>query len=221
MGIYVFNRDLLREVLTHSDEADFGRGIFPQTIQTHRVQMHLFDGYWEDIGTIRSFYESNLSLAAEQPEFELTKPDSPIYTRARFLPPTRMSGANVQHSLIANGCRIAENATIENSIVGLRTIIGPGVKIKDSIIMGNDFYESDEGDYPRRDVPMEIGAGSIVHGAIIDKNVSMGPDTRIINASNRLETNLNHPVCVIRDGIPIVVKNSILPAGWDLEKEVQ
>ena len=99
MGIYVFNRELLRDVLTKTEHADFGSEVFPATINSHQVQMHLFDGYWEDIGTIRSFYHANLNMAAEQPEFELVDPDFPIYTRSRFLPPTRISQANITRSL--------------------------------------------------------------------------------------------------------------------------
>ncbi|MCL4137111.1 UNVERIFIED_CONTAM: hypothetical protein GTU68_010075, partial [Idotea baltica] len=138
MGIYVFNRDLLFEMLESSDYTDFGKEVFPATIASQHVQMHLFDGYWEDIGTIRSFYESNLALAKADSEFDLMTADAPIYTRARFLPPTQMSGAHVKDSLIANGCVIGEGAVIENSVIGLRTIIGPNVTIKDSIVMGCD-----------------------------------------------------------------------------------
>lgn len=220
MGIYVFNRSLLRQVLENNNHADFGKEIFPDTIKTHRVQMHLFDGYWEDIGTIRSFYNSNLAMASDEPEFELAKADSPIYSRARFLAPTRISGANVTRSLISHGCRIGKNATIENSVIGLRTIIAPNATVRDSIIMGNDYYEADVPGRETRLVPMEIGEGSVIQGAIIDKNVSVGRNVQIINHSNRQDTSLNHPVCVIRDGIPIVVKNSVLPEGWNLETEV-
>ncbi len=220
MGIYVFNRNLLKEVLVETEHADFGREVFPETIRTHKVQMHLFDGYWEDIGTIRSFYHANLNMASEEPEFDLVQADSPIYTRARFLPPTRMSGANVRRSLISNGCRIHENATIENSVIGLRTIIGPNVTIRDSIIMGCDYYETSDLNPEDRTVPMEIGEGSIIQGAIIDKNVSMGRNVTIINETGRQESSTEHPVCVIRDGIPIVMKNSSLEDGWCLENRV-
>lgn len=220
MGIYVFNRDLLRDVLTNTEHADFGKEVFPATIKNYRVQMHLFDGYWEDIGTIRSFYQANLNMAAENPEFELVEPDSPIYTRARFLPPTRISSASIKGSLISHGCRIHKDASIENSVIGLRTIIGPNVTIRDSIVMGCDFYESDGGSHDRRDVPIGIGEGSIIQGAIIDKDVSIGKNVTIINETSRQETSLDHASCVIRDGIPIVIKNSILPDGWNLENEV-
>ena len=217
MGIYVFRRELLADLLKDSDYTDFGKEVFPATINTQRVQMHLFDGYWEDIGTIRSFFDANLNLASPDAEFQLVDEHAPIYTRARFLPPTRMAGATVKDSLIANGCVIGEGSVIENSVIGLRTMIAPNVTIKNSIIMGCDFYDARQ---EVRDVGLEIGAGSVIENAIIDKNVSMGEKVRIVNSSNRDTTDLEHPVCVIRDGIPIVIKNSTLPAGWDLEQDL-
>ncbi|MCE2793251.1 MAG: NTP transferase domain-containing protein, partial [Blastopirellula sp.] len=134
MGIYVFNRDVLHRLLTKTEYHDFGKEIFPAAIRSHKVQTFLFDGYWEDIGTIRSFYEANLSLASAHPPFEIDQAIAPVYTRARFLPPTRCGSASVKHSLIAGGCQIGEGATIENSVIGLRTIIGPGAVIRNSII---------------------------------------------------------------------------------------
>ena len=217
MGIYVFNRDLLHEMLSGSTYTDFGKEVFPATIKSHHVNMHLFDGYWEDIGTIRSFYNANLDLASPDSEFDLMNSAAPIYTRARFLPPTRMAEASVNDSLISNGCVIGKGAVIENSVIGLRTIIQPNVVIKNSIIMGCDFYDARKAP---RDVAMEIGEGSVIENAIIDKNVSIGKNVRIVNSSGREQTDLMHPVCVIRDGIPIVVKKALLKDGWDLEKDI-
>ena len=217
MGIYVFNRDLLFEMLSGSTYTDFGKEVFPATINSHHVNMHLFDGYWEDIGTIRSFYNANLDLASPDAEFDLMNSEAPIYTRARFLPPTRMANAKVNDSLISNGCVIGKGAVIENSVIGLRTIIQPNVVIKNSIIMGCDFYDARK---TPRDVAMEIGEGSVIENAIIDKNVSIGKNVRIVNSSNREQTDLTHPVCAIRDGIPIVVKKAVLKDNWDLEKNI-
>ena len=143
--------------------------------------------------------------------------EAPIYTRARFLPPTRMANAKVNDSLISNGCVIGKGAVIENSVIGLRTIIQPNVVIKNSIIMGCDFYDARK---TPRDVAMEIGEGSVIENAIIDKNVSIGKNVRIVNSSNREQTDLTHPVCAIRDGIPIVVKKAVLKDNWDLEKNI-
>ncbi len=221
MGIYVFNRDVLTRVLD-SEHADFGREVFPETIRTHQVQMHLFDGYWEDIGTIRSFYDANLSLAQDNPEFSLTSGEFPIYTRPRFLPPSRISGATVKNSFIANGCNIGSGTVIENSVIGLRTIIGDNVTIKNSIVMGCDYYNEELSalESEQKSVPMGIGDKSYIDGAIIDKDCRIGCGVRIVNEQNRDETELGHPVCTIRDSIPIIIKNSVLPDGWDLEKEI-
>ncbi len=220
MGMYVFNAKLLKELLDKSDCTDFGKELFPEAIKTHHVQMHLFDGYWEDIGTVRSFYDANLSMASENPEFDLGDASAPIYTRARYLPPSRVAGAQVSRSLVSNGCRLSSGTTIENSVIGLRTITDPDVVIKNSIVMGNDFYPGEGDEEGDLDVPLTIGSGTVIQGAIIDKNVRIGKNVKIVNESNRMDTSHDHPKCVIRDGIPIVMKNVSLPDGWDLEKDV-
>ena len=220
MGIYVFNRDLLVELLETTDYADFGREVFPATLESHHVQTHLFDGYWEDIGTIRSFYDANLGMAHETPEFRLFTPEAPIYTRPRYLPPTHLDAVEVHNSLIANGCQIGKGSRIENSIVGLRTVIGNNVHVKDSIIMGADYY--DNGNDHNKDsldkLPLGIGNNSNIHGAIIDKNCRIGQNVSTVNQTEIDETDLHHPICVIRDGIPIIIKGGELPNDWTLTK---
>jgi glucose-1-phosphate adenylyltransferase len=217
MGIYLFRRTTLLDVLTKTNYRDFGREVFPAAVRSRRVMVHLFDGYWEDIGTIKAFYESNLSLASSATPFQFHVPDAPIYTRARFLPPTLMDGASVKGSLIAEGCHIGKGAHIENSIIGLRCVIGENVTIRDSIIMGADEFDTDE----RRVVddrqlpPLGIGAGSVIEGAILDKNCRVGRNVRIVN-SQRIENTPDADDCVIRDGIPVVVKNASLADGWKL-----
>lgn len=221
MGIYVFNRDILLEVLTKTDYRDFGKEVFPATIRTKHVQTHMFDGYWEDIGTIRSFYDANLSLAGSNPPLDLASPDSKVYTRARFLPPTRIGNSTIKNSLVANGCRIGDNVTIENSVIGLRTRIGDNVTIKDSIVMGNDFYESDRDRLQSAEdgqIRVGIGSGSRIIGAIVDKNCRVGQNVHIENESKITDTNVDHPVCVIRDGIPVLIKNCQLPDNWTLKE---
>lgn len=220
MGIYVFNRQILNDVLSSNEHADFGREVFPESIRSRHVQVHMFDGYWEDIGTIRSFYEANLALAQDSPAFQLTTPKAPIYTRARFLPPTKVSGAKIKNSMISNGCEIGEGAVIENSVIGLRTIIEPNVTIKDSIVMGCDFYERDDELVGQDQLPMRIGSGTYIQGAIIDKNCRLGKNVKIINESGRQQTNLEHKICVIRDGIPVIVKDSVLKDGWSIETQI-
>lgn len=220
MGIYVFGRKLLNDMLRGSTYTDFGKEVFPQTIETHKVYTHLFDGYWEDIGTIKSFYDASLDLANPNPEFDLVAPKAPIYTHARFLPPTRVDGATVNGSLLANGCNIGEGTVIDNSVIGLRIQIGKNVTIKDSIIMGAAYYGHERPAEVETDIPLGIGDGSHIEGAIIDLNCRIGKNVRIINGKNRQETNLDHPVCVIRDGIPIIVKKSILEDGWNLDDAI-
>jgi glucose-1-phosphate adenylyltransferase len=216
MGIYLFNRDTLVKLLTKTDYHDFGREIFPAAMRTHRVQVHLFDGYWEDIGTIRSFYEANLALAAVERPFDLASASAPIYTRARFLPPARFDGATVRGSLIADGCAIEEGAIIENSVIGLRCRIERDVTIRNSILMGSDDYETaaeaaqaTSSGLP----PMGIGAGTLVDGAIIDKNCRIGRNVRIVNDTG-VDSSDETPEAVIRDRIVCVQKGAILPDNW-------
>jgi glucose-1-phosphate adenylyltransferase len=217
MGIYVFNRKTLVDVLLKTNYHDFGKEVFPAAIRSRLVQTHLFDGYWEDIGTIRSFYEANLSLASDDPPFSLTSETQPVYSRARYLPPTQFQGATVTGSLIADGCRIGRGVTIENSVIGLRSIIGENVTIRDSYIMGNDYYESDADIARHQLTPVGIGDGSEIIGAIVDKNCRIGSGVRIANDSGVDESDPDHPTCVIHDGIPVVLKGAVLPNAWQLE----
>jgi glucose-1-phosphate adenylyltransferase len=215
MGIYVFNRDVLVDALEKTDYLDFGKEVFPASVRAKRVQLHLFDGYWEDIGTIKAFYEANLSLASGAPPFDFNSASSPIYSRPRFLPPTLIEGANVTRSLIADGCRIGRGTTIENSVIGLRCFIGENVTIKNTVIMGADFFE-DAARRSRSDLPaLGIGTGSYIDGAIVDKNVRIGQNVRIVNEAG-VETRGEDEPCIIREGIPNVVKDAVLPDGWVL-----
>lgn len=218
MGIYLFNREALVRLLTKIDYHDFGREIFPAATRTHRVHVHLFDGYWEDIGTIRSFYDANLALAAQDRPFDLASATAPIYTRARFLAPSRLDGVTVRNSLIADGCAIEEGTTIENSVIGLRCRIERGVTIRNSILMGMDEYETSEeatqaavAGHP----PLGIGAGTVIEGAIIDKNCRIGRDARIANDHGVVESE-ETAEAVIRDGIICVPKTAVLANGWRL-----
>ncbi len=217
MGIYIFNRDFLLEVLGKTAYQDFGKEVFPAAFRSRHVQVHLFDGYWEDIGTIRAFYEANLALAQPNPPFQLVCPQSPVYSRARYLPPSLFEGAQIQGSLIADGCRIGKGARIENSVIGLRCIIGQDVTIRNSIIMGDDFYEQVDDRRPcGPDHPaMGIGSGSVIDGAIVDKNCRIGRNVHVVNQQG-IDNGPDMPDCVIRDGIPVVVKDAVLPDGWTL-----
>jgi len=210
MGIYMFARDTLVELLEGSDYADFGKEVFPMSIRARHVQSHLFDGYWEDIGTIRAFYNSALELAKPNAPFRLLDSDAPIYTRPRFLPPTRMDGATINGSLLADGCTIGSGAVIENSSVGLRCRIGSNVTVKDSILMGADYYESDTDDSE----PFGVGDNTHIEGAIVDKNCRIGRDVRIVPRDG-LEEGTTGDVTV-RDGIVVVRRDAVIPDGFTL-----
>ncbi len=219
MGLYLFDKQTLLDALNKTDYEDFGKGVFPAAIRTRRVQLHMFDDYWEDIGTIRAFYESNLSLTKPNPQFDFSLPEAPIYSRPRFLPPTLLQQANIRDSLIADGCQIAKGAVIENSVVGLRCVIGEGVTIRNSVLMGADFLQTQterEENLQRGMPPIGIGSGSVIENAILDKNCRIGKNVRIINESG-VDTSDTDPNCVIRDGLPIVIKDGILPDGWVLK----
>ena len=212
MGIYLFGRDLLLDLLNQTTHQDFGKEIFPLFIDKLKVQLHLFDGYWEDIGTIRSFFQANLDLAQSTPPFDFASANAPIYSRPRFLPPSRINGASVRNSLIADGCMIDPGAVIENSVVGLRCRIGKNVTIRNSVLMGNDFYETQT---PEGQVPLMIGEGSYIEGAIIDKNCRIGESVRIVN-EQQLVTSDETPHYQICDGIIVVPKDAVLPDHWCL-----
>ena len=218
MGIYLFNRATLLEALEKTDYRDFGKEVFPASMRTHRVQVYLFDDYWEDIGTIRSFYEANLELTSAAPRFDLSVADAPIYSRARSLPPSWIDRATIRRSLVADGCRIEEGAVIENSIVGLRCLIGRNATIRNSILMGNDFYEAPDeiaaGKSNGRP-PLGVGCGTHIEGAIIDKNCRIGREVRIANAGG-LDFTEETPYGMIRDGIVVIPKGATLPDGFSL-----
>ena len=219
MGIYLFNRDTLVDVLTKTDYHDFGKEIFPASVRSRRVQAHLFDGYWEDIGTIGSFFRANLALAATDPPFELFSSNMPIFTRARFLAPTRIDGATIRSSLIADGCVIGEGTTIENSVVGVRCRIGRNVTIRNCVLMGTDDYQSAEdlaADEAAGKPHFGVGDNSVIEGAIVDKNARIGRGARVVNGRG-LQSSTETPEAMIVDGVIFVQKDAVLHDGWKLE----
>ena len=218
MGIYLFNRDLLVQALRTTTHGDFGREVFPSLIQPRHVQVHLYDGYWEDIGTIRAFYEANLALAGPKPPFDLASPEASLYSRARFLPPSEFAGATISNSIVADGCRIGAGATIDNSVIGLRCKIGDNVVIRDSILMGSDEYETEQElqeNIKHGTPPIGVGSGSIISGAIVDKNCRIGSDVRIKRRSSEADF-VQGDHYVIRDEVPVIMKDAVLSDGWSL-----
>ena len=214
MGIYLFERDVLHGTLVgHPDDHDFGKEIIPRAIAERRVVSYPFSGYWSDIGTIRSFYDATLALAAPRPEFDLYDEAQPIYTNARMLPPAKIQDAHIRNSMIGEAS-VVIGATVEDSVVGIRSFIGAGAVVRRSVLLGADFFPWH--DPTRRDgaaAPDEPGIGerSVVENAIIDKNAQIGPDCRIVNAHGVDEAEGDG--WVIRDGIVVVRKNAVLPPG--------
>jgi len=216
MGLYVFNRDFLLDVLTKTDYRDFGREIFPASLRARQVQVHLFDGYWEDIGTIASFYQCNLALAGPNPPFDFISAEAPIYSHARHLAPSRLEGATIRGSLIADGCVIGDGAVIENSVIGLRCQIGKDVVIRNSVLMGADLYESEAEmatNCGNGRPPLGIGSGTRIEGAIVDKNCRIGRNVVIANPNQVVEADWADEIA-IRDKIVCVQKETALADGW-------
>ena len=195
-----------------------GKEIFPASVRAKRVMVHLFDGYWEDIGTIRAFYEANLQLTSSNPPFELAHGREPIYSRARFLPPTRFDGAKVSRSLIADGCHIEAGAVIEDSVIGVRCRIGRNAVIRKSVLMGADFFQTPEeiaADCRAGRPPVGVGDDARIEGAIVDKNCRIGRNARVLNESG-VDSSPDLGQAMICDGIVVIPKEAELPAGWSM-----
>jgi glucose-1-phosphate adenylyltransferase len=216
MGIYVFNRKLLADLLqnVYVESTDFGKEIIPQSLNTYKVVSYQYNGYWTDIGNIYSFFEANLGLTDDIPDFNLFDNDNGIYTRARMLPPAKISGTTLEKTIIAEGC-IINASRIENSVIGIRTRIGSGTTIVSSYLMGNDYYETLEEIEQASSHSMPtvgIGHRCYIRNAIVDKNCRIGNDVRI-NGGNHLE-NADHNLYTIKDGIVVVKKGAVLPNGF-------
>jgi glucose-1-phosphate adenylyltransferase len=219
MGIYLFNRDTLIELLDKTSYQDFGKEIFPAAIRSRHVQAFLYDGYWEDIGTIRAFYEANIQLTQPDPPFQLISPDAPLYSRLRFLPPSQFQGVQIKNSIIADGCRIGEGTMIENSIIGVRSRIGRNSTIRNSIIMGADYFQTSSdvaADQEGGRLPIGIGDWTRIEGAIVDKGCRIGSHVQIQNVSGVDQTPETDGTMIV-DGIVVVVKDAIVADNWRLQ----
>jgi glucose-1-phosphate adenylyltransferase len=212
MGIYMFKTRILTDLLMyHLRHDDFGGEIIPEAINSHEVYGFDFEGYWEDIGTIRSFYETNLQLTRADPPFNFYDPKSPIYTHARFLPGSTVEDSELKDVLIAEGCQIRQ-AKITHSIVGIRSQIAEGTVIKDSILMGADYYAAEK---IRGTIPIGIGRNCHIECAILDKNVRIGDDVVIKPFPS--DKDIDGDLYFVRDGVVVIAKNTELPAGTRIE----
>ena len=216
MGIYIFNRQLLQDLLQNEyvNATDFGKEILPQSLGKYKVISYQYDGYWTDIGNIYSFFEANLGLTNDIPDFNLFDNNNSIYTRARMLPPAKISGTTLEKTIIAEGC-IINASRIENSVIGIRTRIGSGTTIVSSYLMGIDFYETiEEIEHDKNHGLPSVGIGNrcYVRNAIVDKNCRIGDDVRI-NGGSHLE-NTDHALYTVKDGIVVIKKGAVLPNGF-------
>lgn len=215
MGIYVFRRQVLLELLDNT-LTDFGKHIIPGAIDSHRVHAFVFDGYWEDIGTIRSFFEANLDTTRELPQFDFFNMAAPIFTHPRFLPASKINGAQIDHAVISDGC-IINPSRISHSLIGIRSIVGAGSTLHRVVSFGGDYYESDASireaaarGWPR----IGIGENTHISNAIIDKNARIGSHV-VISPQGKPE-NFDHDLYCIRDGIVVIPKNGVIPDGTRL-----
>jgi len=217
MGIYVFKRNVLLKLLKQSkDQTDFGKEILPAALDGYNVQAFLFDDYWEDIGTIEAFFNSNLALTQQpRPPFSFYDEEAPIYTRSRYLPPSKLLNCQIAQSMIGEGC-ILKDCRIVNSVLGVRSRIESGCNIEDTLIMGSDFYEpyaERQSDCSEGVSSLGIGANTTVRRAIIDKNAHIGCDVQIINKDNVQEADRENQGFYIRSGIIVVLKNAVIADG--------
>jgi glucose-1-phosphate adenylyltransferase len=216
MGIYVFNRDLLVKLMENEETKDFGKEIIPEAIQNKKVLSYQYEGYWTDIGTIESFFEANLQLTDDIPEFNLFDNSKVIYTRPRLLPPSKISGTTLERTVISDGCIIMASR-IERSVIGIRSRIGKGTTIANSIIMGCDFYQDLE-EITQEDSKngkiIGIGDRCNINNTIIDKNCIIGNDVRI-NGGKHLPESENE-LFAIKEGIVIIKKGAVIPNGYTI-----
>jgi glucose-1-phosphate adenylyltransferase len=213
MGIYIFRREILEEAVGNPQLVDFGRHVIPDAVPRQRVQAYVYQGYWEDVGTIRSYFQANLALCDPIPPFDFYDEANPVYTHPRFLPASKLEGCNIRSALVSEGC-ILHGAEIDRSVIGIRSRIGAKVRIQNSLLIGADVYETlDEmwASEHRGVPPIGVGEGSIVENAIIDKNARVGRNVRIVNEARVQEHDGDG--YFIREGIVVVPKNGVIPDG--------
>jgi glucose-1-phosphate adenylyltransferase len=213
MGIYLFKRNVLIDLLADPSTLDFGHQVIPRAIQQYNTYGHLFDGYWEDLGTVEAFFKANVDLTSSAPHFDFHDISAPIYTRARFLPPSRIENCDIKEAIIAEGS-VLKGASITNSVVGIRSVVREQVVLDHTLVMGADFYEDDDDVAYNRQMGIPdvgIGRGSVLRKAIVDKNAHIGSNVRILNEAGI--QNHDGSGYFIRDGIVIIPKNGVLPDG--------
>jgi glucose-1-phosphate adenylyltransferase len=214
MGVYVFSRDALLDILARDDAKDFGREVIPRALDTHRVTSHLFRGYWADVGTVDAFYDANIMLTRPGAPFNFYDARRPIFTHPRFLPGSRLSECSVRDVILAEGCYM-DRCTVEESIIGIRTSIQPGATIRRSVLLGADFYEADDEAPARGDRPkLGIGRDVVLDRVIVDKNARIGDGARLVNEAGVDEADGDG--YYIRKGVILVPKDGAIPSGFSI-----
>ena len=217
MGIYLFNTDVLFDLLNEPPLAtDFGKEVFPRSVGKRKIHAHLFDGYWEDLGTIKSYHEASLALADPNPPFDFYQPDGLIYTRMRNLPASQMDGATLNHCVVADGCRIGSGTVLEHCLIGVRSRIGNNCRLTDTVMIGSDRYEP-EGEQKRNrndGIPLlNVGDNTVITNAILDKDCRVGSNVKILNEAKHVEFDDPEDRFNIRDGIVCVPRGAVIPNG--------
>jgi glucose-1-phosphate adenylyltransferase len=207
----VFNSHVLREVLEDPTQQDFGQHVIPSAIGKRRLYAFYFDGYWRDIGTVRSFYQANLDLTAPVPPFDFFDEQMPMYSRPRQLPPSKLNDCRVGHCIIADGA-LLDGCELRDSVIGLRSVINAGTRVERSVLLGADYYDPPPGpDVPPHAVPLGLGRGCVIRNAIIDKNARLGDGVTITN--ERGVDHFDGDNYHIREGIVVVPRSAVIPAG--------
>ncbi|MGE3520873.1 MAG: glucose-1-phosphate adenylyltransferase [Vicinamibacterales bacterium] len=211
MGVYVFSRDVLLDLLAANDARDFGREVIPSALESYRVNSYLFRGYWADVGTVGSFYEANIMLTKPGSPFKFYDPHRPIFTHPRFLPGSRLVDARVHDAIVAEGCYLGK-CSVEESVIGIRTHVQEGTTITRSVLLGADYYEADDTAPARGDAPrLGIGRNVVLDRVIVDKNARVGDGARLVNEQGIDEA--DGPGYYIRGGVIIVPKDGVIPPG--------
>jgi glucose-1-phosphate adenylyltransferase len=212
MGIYVFTPQALFEMLDNNWH-DFGKDIIPASLKPYRICAYIFKGAWEDIGTIRAYFDCNLDLTSVQPRFNFYDMTAPVFTRARFLPASKINAGAIEHSLISEGCTV-NRAAVSESLLGIRSMVGEGARLHRTIVMGADYFETESSVREHQTIglpPMGIGRNTRIENAIVDKNARIGENC-IISAEGK-DKDLDHDLYCVRDGIVVIPKNGVVPNG--------
>jgi len=217
MGIYIFKTEVLFELLNARPLAtDFGKEVFPRNVATKKIQAHLFDGYWEDLGTIKSYHEASLALADPNPPFDFYTPEGVIYTRMRNLPAAKIDGATLKRSVVADGCRIGADTVLDRCLIGVRSRIGNNCHVSDTVMIGSDRFETVEEERANRAVNrplLNVGNGTIIRQAILDKDCRVGNNVKILNEAGRDEFDEPCGLWHIRDGVVCIPRGAVIPDG--------